>query len=403
MMGAQSPEIAPLTKTRLEVELLGTTYSSPLVVASGTLVERFEQIEPFLEAGAGAVIPRSTRKTMVRKVHPSPHLYVDGKGSTASMLNAEWTGADITYWRDYLNEAAALGKVIMSVSGRDIAGCREVCQELDEYGFPLFEINVSCGVSNGVHGYITRNVEHVKELCGTLKDAGIQTPFSLKLGHSDAIVEIAGTAKDAGADAITAINTFGPVFDFRIGLDGKPDRVMGAEGAKGGLSGRALFHTALTDVAEISRQIDVPVLASGGVMNAEQAIKMVMAGASIVQLYTQLHEKGIRATDAMRGANQDLVRYMDNHSIQNVSDVRGAALDLMARPTELIPRKPVVNLAGCIGCDACVRVCLPGAFDAIPSENKAGHVVDINNNCVGCGHCISQCPVPGTLSLTPEK
>lgn len=394
--------MAVCSSERLSVDLLGSTYASPLAVASGTLVEHFEQIGPFLEVGAGAVIPRSTRKTMVRKVHPSPHLYVDGRGSNASMLNAEWTGADISYWRPYLERTAGLGKVIMSVSGRDIQGCREVCQELDEYGFPLFEINVSCGVSNGVHGYITRNVAHVTELCSTLKDSGIHTPFSLKLGHSDAIVEIAGVAKEAGADAITAINTVGPVFDFRIGPDGKPDRVMGAQGAKGGLSGKAIFQTALTDVAEIRRQVDIPVLASGGVMNAEQAVKMVMAGASLVQLYTQLHEKGINATQAMVKANQDLLHYMDSHTIDKITDVKDAALGLLELPTELVPRKPIVDLAGCIGCDACVRVCLPGAFDKIPTGNKVGHVVSVNDACVGCGHCINQCPVPGVLSLAPE-
>jgi dihydroorotate dehydrogenase len=59
MKRAQNPEMTLENISRLEVSLLGTTYSSPLAVASGTLVERFEQIEPFLEAGAGAVIPRS--------------------------------------------------------------------------------------------------------------------------------------------------------------------------------------------------------------------------------------------------------------------------------------------------------------------------------------------------------
>lgn len=387
----------------LRTELLGTTYESPLVVASGTLIERYDQIEPYLEAGAGAVIPRSTRKEMVRKVHPSPHLYQDGKGSRADMINGEWTGADINYWRPYLDRMAETGKVIMSVSGRDIDGCVEVCRELDQYGFPLFEINISCGVSNGVHGYITRNQEHVTQVVSEVKAAGVETPISLKIAHSDGIIDIAGTAKEAGADAITAINTFGPVFDFYIDENGIPRRAVGATGAKGGLSGRSLFNIALTDVAEIRRQIDIPVLASGGVMEPEQVVKMVMAGASLVQLYTALHIKGNHAPEALAKLERGVLDYMAKHAIASTVSVEGIALPLMEAPTELSPQKPVVQQLGCIGCDACIRVCLPGAFDIVEtSSNKVGHVVAVNDDCVGCGHCVSQCPVPGVLTLPAE-
>jgi dihydroorotate dehydrogenase/Pyruvate/2-oxoacid:ferredoxin oxidoreductase delta subunit len=387
---------------RLKSDLFDTEYRSPLVVASGTLIEEYSEIAPYIEAGAGAVIPRSTRNILERTVHPSPHLYQDGKGSNATMLNGEWTGAAIDYWRPHLDSMTGDNKVIMSVSGRDIEGCVKVCKELDDYGFPLFEVNISCGVSNGVHGYITRNIEHIQQVCTALKEADIRTPISLKLGHSDAIVDLAGSAKEAGADAITAINTYGPVFDFRIGKDGQPDRVIGAAGAKGGLSGAALFHTALTDVAEISRQIDIPVLASGGVMNAERAVKMIMAGASLVQLYTVLHEKGINGPAALAKFNKELLSYMDSHNIDRISDVKAAALPLMERATELKPRVPIVDALGCIGCNACVRVCLPEAFEEIPADNRAGHIVTITDACVGCGHCISECPVPDVLTLSPE-
>ena len=384
---------------RLSVELLGTEYRSPLVVASGTLVEEFGEIQPYIDAGAGAVIPRSTRFVMERTVHPSPHLYQDGKGINTTMLNAEWTGADINYWRPYLENMSEGNKTIMSISGRDIAGCTTVCKELDEYDFPLLEINISCGVSNGVHGYITRNREHITSLVEEIKSVGVKTPITLKLGHSDAIVELAGVAKEAGADAITAVNTYGPVFDFRIGPDGEPQRIVGAHGAKGGLSGNALFHTALTDVAEISSQIEIPVLASGGVMNAERAIKMVMAGASLVQLYTVLHEKGVNGPRTLKRFTNDTIAYMDSHNIQSISSIRGAALELMTEPTELIPQIPIIDALGCIGCDACVRVCLPDAFGAVPADNRVGHVVEINDKCVGCGHCVTQCPVEGVLTM----
>jgi dihydroorotate dehydrogenase (NAD+) catalytic subunit len=387
---------------KLVTNFLGTEYRSPLVIASGTLVETVDQIQPYIDAGAGAVIPRSTRLVMARTIHPSPHLYEEGKGSNTTMLNAEWTGAAIDYWRPHLEDISVDKKTIMSVSGRDIEGCLKVCKELDQYNFPLIEINVSCGVSNGVHGYITRDIEHVRTLISSIKEAGITTPISLKLGHSDVIVDLSGVAKEAGADAISAVNTYGPVFDFRIDAEGKPERVMGAIGAKGGLSGNALFHTALTDVAEIARQIDIPVLASGGVTTAERAIKMIMAGASLVQLYTILHTKGVNAPSAMTSFTKQFSDYIDQKNIPNVETIRGSALSLIEEPTELQPQIPIVNTDTCIGCDACVRVCLPNAFDIVPAENVIGHTVEINNDCIGCGHCVTQCPVPDTL-IMPDR
>lgn len=385
-----------------KVDLLGTTYDNPLVVASGTLVEEFGAIEPYLDAGAGAVIPRSTRLTMQRTIHPSPHLYQEGRGIKATMLNGEWTGAAIDYWRPHLEVMSTLrSPIIMSVSGRDIEGCVEVCKELDCYDFPLIEVNISCGVSNGVYGYITRNIEHVKQVCSAIKEAGITTPISLKLGHSDIIVDLAMAAKDEGADAITAINTYGPVLDFNIRSDGKPERVIGVVGAKGGLSGNALFHTSLTDVASISKEVDIPVLASGGVTTPERAVKMIMAGAYLVQLYTVLHDKAVHGPHIFKQFLKDFNNYLDVKSIYSLQDARGGALALIDEPTELMPQVPIVDKLGCIGCDACIKVCLPEAFNVVEADsNSRNHVVEVNDNCIGCGHCVSKCPVPGVLTFS---
>jgi len=376
------------TYNSLRTDFLGSQFDNPLVVASGTLTETFEQAQRFIEVGAGSVIPRSTRLHVVREVHPSPHLFQ----SRENMINAEWTGADITYWRPYLEELGKQNpKVIMSISGRNIADCVTVCRELDQYNFPILEINVSCAASSGVHGQITRDQEFVKQLCDSIKNAGVKTPISMKLGHSDGIIEVAGSAKEAGADAITAINTLGPVLDFYIDENGKPQRVVGISGAKGGLSGSAIFNTALTDVAEISRQIEIPVMASGGIMKPEDAVKMVMAGAGLVQLYTVLHRHGISAPRALTSFREKLLDYMDAHNIQALSNVRGSALSLMEEETELTPQIPTVNAMKCIGCIACTQVCLPGAIK-LPVVDGRKIVRISDEQCVGCGHCVSVCP-----------
>ncbi len=186
---------------RLKTKLFGTELPSPLILGSGTLAEHVGQIDPFLKSGAGAVIPRTTRKNMERKVHPSPHLYQTGPIRNETMINAEWTGAAIDYWRPYLEDLAKTKRIIMSISGRDISGCIDVCRELDLYGFPLMELNISCAHSNNIHGMITRNEEHIKKVIGGVKEAGVVTPLAIKLGHSDEIVQLSEIAKKSGADA----------------------------------------------------------------------------------------------------------------------------------------------------------------------------------------------------------
>lgn len=368
----------------LNTSFLGSKFSSPLVVASGELTETPEQIDKFIQAGAGAVVPRTTRLNMVRKKHPSPNLYQ----KHGSLLNAQWTGEDIEFWRphfDYLQDNAH--KIIMSVSGRDLNGCIKVCKELDSLNFPAIEINISCAASSGIHGQITRNIDYVSSAVKSIKDAGIRTPISIKLGHSDAIIEIANAAKEAGADAITAINTFGPVFDFTINDQGQPQRVLGIEGAKGGLSGNSIFNLALTDVAEISRQVQIPVIASGGVMSAEDAVKMIMSGASLVQLYTKLHFSGNNAPNELSKFNRSLLNYLKSHKITSLDTIRGDALCLLDLPTNLVNIIPTINKEKCKGCKLCTQICLNKAAYI---ENKRVKIDE--EKCQGCGHCVSVCP-----------
>lgn len=386
---------------RLQTELFGNKFESPLIVASGTLVERFDQIQPYVDAGAGLVIPRSTRLVMSRTVHPSPHLFQIGTGSRTTMLNAEWTGADISYWREYIPEIRSINsKVALSVSGRDIDGCVQVCRELDECGVPFFEVNVSCGVSNGVHGYITRDPDHIAELCTKLKDADLRTPFGIKLGHSDGIVDLAVLAQNNGADLIISNNTYGPVFDFDIDTKGNPNRVVGVQGAKGGLSGEAVFHITLTDVADLASELKIPVIASGGVTSPLRALKMMYAGARMVQVYSLLHDKATEGPETLKKLTTGLLKEMDKHGVVDIRDVVGRALGLLDLRTDLDPKVPTVNVDKCTGCDKCVEVCLPGSIHEVESDNRRLHAVTIDAiSCIGCGHCVSVCPVPDVLKI----
>ncbi len=392
------------TNKRLSTKLFGKEITSPLILGSGTLIETFEEIAAFLTAGAGAVVPRTTRKVMQRTSHPTPHLYQYGTRKYPVMLNAEWTGADINYWRPYLPAMSENRQIIMSISGRDINDCLMVCKELDQFnGWLYFEINMSCAHSNYVHGMITRDEQHIKNTIACLKDAGIKTPIAIKLGHSDSIIHLSNTAKESGADAIVAVNTYGPIFDFTIDETGTPRSILGIEGGKGGLSGAPLFPIALTTIAEIKNQVDITVIGCGGAVTASDIIKMIMAGADAVQIYTAAHARGINAPSYFSDTNNNLLNFMESHAIKNLRSITGKALHLLDQKTHLDVVVPSLNETLCIGCNLCIGICLPDAIDIkpAPSVNKVGHTVELDaNKCIGCGHCIPICPTtPKALQL----
>ncbi len=380
----------------LSSEVLGNTFANPIVLGSGSLDERVEQVDAFLATHVGAIVPRTTRFEYApgRDIHPSPHLDIQQR--KGNMRNAEWTGYPIEYWRPHLERLSESGRIIMSVSGRDIAGCIEVCKELDSYGFPFFEINISCAHSNDAYGFITRNSEHIQSLIRGIKEIGVKTPLALKLGHSDFIVPLAIAAQEAGVDAIVAINTVGPVLDFDI-TTGKPEPTLGIAGSKGGLSGSAIFNTALTDVADLSRHLNIPVIACGGVSTAEHAIKMIMAGASLVEVYTAAHMRGDRAPQYLNNLIQNVGGWLKSHGYDKLSALRGMALPLLETGNQMKPIIPQLVENLCIGCQKCVVVCnVPGAIAMVQSDvtpiNESGLIPEISEACIGCGACVTICP-----------
>lgn len=386
--------------------MFGKKLVSPVLLGSGTLIEKFEDILPYVEAGIGGVVPRTTRKTLRRETHPVPHLYQTDRRKFANLINAEWTGASIEYWRPYLEEMSASEKVVMSISGRDIDECVEVCRELDRYeGWLYFEINVSCAHSNNVHGYINKDKIHVEELCAKLKASGLRTPIAIKFGHSEYLLELAKIVEKCGIDGIVLLNTYGPVFDFSIDK-GRPEAAVGIEGSMGGLSGAAIFNIALTDVARIRSETKLEIVACGGVYGYEQVVKFMMAGASAVQVYTAAHLKGVNGPSVVRKINEELNDYLASHRYGNVGELRDMALRLLDNATNMSVVVPEVDTASCVGCNLCIAICLPRAITPVQAQGAGNAVVEIDpEKCVGCGHCVHVCPTkPNSLSMDmPER
>jgi dihydroorotate dehydrogenase subfamily 1 len=377
--------------TDLSTSLTNHVYKNPIFLGSGSIDDSFEKVNWLLNSEVGAVIPRTTRLhiTPGRERHPSPHLDINLK--TQSMRNAEWTGNTIDYWREYLPELATTERVIMSVSGRHIDDCVTVCKELDQHQFPLLEINISCPQSNEASGFIMKSSDHIRRVVTSIKEAGVVTPISLKLGHSDFIVHLAQVAEAAGVDAITAINTVGPVLDFDI-TKGEPRLTLGISGGKGGLSGKTIFPIALTDVAELSKYLHIPVIGCGGVSTAEDVIKMIMAGASAVEIYTAAHLHGNKAPQFIDSLIRNVQHWLVEHHHPSTQSIRGAVLPLFNSPHQMEPRIPKIKDGSCIDCGKCENICLEEGAIRVTDDGYKKLVVIEPSLCIGCGACVTICP-----------
>jgi len=150
----------------------------------------------------------------------------------------------------------------------------------DEDTVKAFEINVSCpNVKDG--GLIFgNNVKNVRLITEKVRVA-TNKPIIIKLSpNTSSIKEFAQAAKDEGADAVSAINTFvGTAFDIYT-------RMPKIKNITGGLSGAAIKPIALAKVLEISRNVDIPIIGIGGIMNWQDAVEFMICGASAVQLGT---------------------------------------------------------------------------------------------------------------------
>jgi dihydroorotate dehydrogenase (NAD+) catalytic subunit len=206
--------------------------------------------------------------------------------------------------------------VIANVSGFSIEEYVEVCRRLDaEPQVGWLEVNISCPNVHGGGMSFGTDPKAAAEVTSAVK-AVTKKPVIVKLSPNVTdIVSIARACEDAGADALSLINT---VMALRIDL--KTRRPI-LSNLTGGLSGPAVFPLALRMVWQVSRAVSIPVIGLGGVSSAEDAAEMLLAGAAAVQVGAA----NLRDPFACPKIIQNLPAVLDRLGAENIRELIGGA------------------------------------------------------------------------------
>lgn len=303
----------------LSADLCGVRLRNPLVLASGIWGCCAETLVRAARAGAGAVTAKSC-SLEPRKGHPNPTV-LDWGGGLINAVGLANPGA--AEERDILRAARQalepLGvPLIASVFGHSPG---EFCQavRLVAQAEPDFiELNISCP---NVESEFGRPFALDPEAAARVTEA-VRGVYSRRLliklsPNTPDIVDVARAVAAAGADGLTAVNTLGPgmIIDVRARRPVLANLV-------GGISGAALRPVAVRCVYEITRAVSIPVIGTGGVLSGEDAMEMIMAGATAVGIGSALHIEG---EGAFARILAELKELMQEEGYRSLGQFRGCA------------------------------------------------------------------------------
>ena len=298
-----------------EVTLCGVTLDNPVIPASGTFGYGYEFAELYDINCLGTFsFKGTTRQARLGNVQPR---IAEMTGGMLNAVGLQNPGVDAVLSQELPKLKAVFHKLVMAnVSGFSIDEYVEVCRKLDaceQVGW--LEVNISCPNVHGGGMSFGTDPKAAASVTRAVKDA-VRKPVIVKLSPNvTSITDIAKACQDAGADALSLINT---VMGMRIDLRAK--RPLLANGT-GGMSGPAIFPLALRMVWQVYEAVQIPIIGMGGVGAAEDVLEMMLAGAAAVEVGAA----NLVNPYACRDIIQALPGAMEKYNIKCLKDLTGGA------------------------------------------------------------------------------
>ena len=296
----------------LRIKIGSLLFKNPVLMASGTCGYGSE-FDDFIDiAQLGGIIVKGTTLES-REGNPYPRMAETASG----MLNAvglQNKGIDYFETNIYPRLSQYDTNVIVNVNGNTVEEYTELSRRLDNLdAIPAIELNISCpNVKRGGMIFGT-NPGAACEVIAAVRKAYRKTLIVKLSPNVTDITEFARISEDEGADAISLINTLvGMAVDAGT-MKPKLSTVTG------GLSGPAIKPVALRMVWQAAKAISIPVIGIGGIMNAEDALEFIMAGATAVQVGTASFIDPRTAVNVIAG----ITSFLDGRGFATVSQITG--------------------------------------------------------------------------------
>lgn len=303
----------------MESNLLSTSFAgleltNPTILASGILGYSAQSLSRITKGGAGAVVTKSVG-TEPRVGYSNPTVVQADRGLINAM-GLPNPGIDVYAEEIKFSKTILRVPVIVSVFGYSAEDYAVVAKKAIAAGADAVELNVSCPHVKQTGAEIGQSPKFLTEVVLQVK-AAINKPLIVKLSPNVAdIAVLARAAVEAGADALTAVNTL-----KAMAIDSETMRPI-LSNSKGGLSGPAVKPVALRCVFDIHEALnDVPIIGCGGVTNWRDAIEFFLAGASAVQIGTAVAEN----TEVFQTVTKGVATYLRKKHYGSIKEIVGLA------------------------------------------------------------------------------
>ena len=295
----------------LSVKIAGVKFNNPLIAASGTFGFGREYGEFYPLEKFGGISCKGI--TLERRSGNPPPRIAETPSGILNAVGLQNPGVDVFIKDDLPWLKRQNTVVIANIAGNTQEEYWEMAEKLSDSDVDMIEMNISCpNVKSGGVQFGT-SCESVGEITSAVR-RHCKKPLIVKLSPNVTdISEIAKSAEAGGADAVSMINT---ITGMRIDINSRRPII---HNNTGGMSGPAVFPVAVRMVWQAANAINIPIIGMGGISTWQDAVEMLIAGASALQIGTILFSDPYAPIKINEGLNE----YLDKNGIESVTQLTG--------------------------------------------------------------------------------
>ena len=295
-----------------KVKLAGVELKNPVMTCSGTFGSGMEYGEMIDLNRLGAVVTKGIAN-VPWPGNPTPRV-AEVYGGMLNAIGLQGPGVDVFMERDIPFLKQYDTKIIANVCGKTKEDYVDVVERLSETDVDMLEINISCPNVKAGGIAFGQKADAAEDITKAVKRVS-KKPIIMKLSPNVTdITEMAKAVEAGGADVVSLINT---LTAMKIDIH---KRTFALANKTGGMSGPAVKPVAVRMVYQVAHAVKIPIIGMGGIMNAEDALEFILAGATAVAVGTGNFIDPYTTVNVVKGIEE----YMERYHVEDINELIGA-------------------------------------------------------------------------------